>query len=98
MLDAGFDRCVRMALRGEQFLDNAGGILDLDGIFDCFFGNADTLFAKSFQHVRLSNAVQAFELEIAKDGQLFDFKNYIDAAARADLSGNLGRNLVEKPE
>src|SRR5712692_4883515 len=98
MLNAGFDGRVRMTLRGEKFFNNARGIFDLDGIFDCFFGNADTLFAKSFQHVRLRDAVQTFELNIANDGQFFDFKDYIDAAARADLGGHLGRNLVEKIE
>src|SRR6266436_5395970 len=98
MLDAGFDGRVGMALRRQQLFDHAGGSFYLDRIFDCFFGNADTLFAKRFQHVRLSDAVQAFELNIANDGQLFDFKDYIDAAARADLSGYLGPDLVEKSE
>ena len=92
MLNAGFDGRVRMALCGEKLFNNARGIFYLDGIFDCLFGNADTLFAKGFKHVRLGDAVQPFELNIANDGQLFDFKDYIDAAARADFSGYLGRN------
>src|SRR6266849_3479103 len=74
MLDAGFDGRVGMALRRQQLFDHAGGSFYLDRIFDCFFGNADTLFAKRFQHVRLSDA------------------------ARADLSGYLGPDLVEKSE
>jgi len=96
MFDAGFDRRVRVALRGQQLFNHSRGIFYLNGIFDCFLGNADPLFAKSFQHIRLSDAVQAFELNIANDGQLFDFKDYIDATARADLCGHLGRDLVEK--
>src|SRR5712692_4260783 len=98
MLDAGFDRRVRMALRGQHLFNHARGIFDLDGIFDCFLGNADPLFAKSLQHVRLRDTLQTFELYIANDGQLFDFKDYIDAAARADFGGDAGCNLVEKPE
>src|SRR5712691_8969120 len=98
MLDGGLDHRVRMTLCGQQLFHNAGGIFDLDGIFDGFFGNADPLFAKSLQHVRLSNAVEALELDIANDGQLFDVKDHIDSAARADFGGNPGRNLVEKPE
>src|SRR5882724_11471917 len=96
MLDAGLDRRIGMALRGQQLFDHARRSFDLDGIFDCFFGNADPLLAKRLQHIRLSDTVQAFELNIADDGQLFDFKDYIDAAAWADLSGYLGGDLVEK--
>ena len=87
-----------MAFCGQQLFQDARGISDFDRVLDCFFRDADTPFAKSLQHVRFGNAVQAFELNVANDRQFFDVESNDNAAARAIFDRDSGFGLVEKSQ
>src|SRR5205085_9670471 len=61
-----------------------------------FLRDADAFFAELFQDVGLGQGLRPFELQIAKDRQLFDLENDIDAAANTFLGKHLRLGLVEK--
>ena len=73
-------------------------VAGFDRVVDAFFGNTDAAFAKGLQKVGFSNAVQSFKLQVANNGQFFDFEDDNHAAARTFLGINARFHLVEETQ
>src|SRR5438094_9759836 len=87
-----------MALRRQHLFQHALAGFQFYWIQNRFFGHADTLLTEVFQYLRFCDATQSFELNVANDRQLFDFKDDADAAAWRILRGDTGADLVKESE
>ena len=85
-----------MTLGRQHFFHNALGILNFYWIENRFLGHADAPLAKGLQHVRLGHAFQSFELNVANDWQLFNFKDDANAAARCVLDRYARANSIKE--
>ena len=87
-----------MSFGRKHLFHDALGVFNFYRIQDRFFRNADAPLAKSFQHVRLGDTLQSFELNVANDRQFVDFKDDANAAARCVFREHAGVDLVKETQ